>query len=105
MTRLTLKLIPLAAALALAASPALADKRDHDLARQALQAGQILPLRSILELVEKRYPGQVLEVEFEHDDGAFVYEIKVLQAEGRLVKLKLDARNGDLLSARNKLYD
>ena len=89
----------------LAAGPAVADRRDHDLARQALEAGQILPLRSILEIVETRYPGQVLEVEFEHEDGAFLYEIKVLQPQGKLVKLELDARNGQVLSARDKLYD
>ena len=36
---------------------------DHDRARQALEAGEVLPLRSILERVERDYPGQVLDVE------------------------------------------
>lgn len=103
--RLALTLVPLFTALMLTASPAHADKRDHDLARQALEAGEVLPLRSILDIVEARYPGQILEVEFEHDKGAFVYDIKVLQAQGKLLKLKLDARNGEVLSARDKLYD
>ncbi len=49
------------------AGPALADRHDHDLARQALEAGQILPLLNILDIVEAGYPGQVLEVEFDHD--------------------------------------
>ncbi len=87
------------------AGPALADRHDHDLARQALEAGQILPLRNILDIVETRYPGQVLEVEFDHDDGAFIYEIKVLQPQGKLVKLELDARNGEVVRAHDKLYD
>jgi len=90
--------------LPLAFSPmsARADKRDHDLARQALQAGTVLPLRAILDIVEARYPGQVMEVEFDHDDGEFEYELKVLQADGRLIKLKLDARTGQVLKASSK---
>jgi len=95
-------LILLCALLALCAMPARADKRDHDLARQALQAGTVLPLRAILDIVEARYPGQIMEVEFDHDDGEFEYELKVLQADGRLIKLKLDARNGQVLKASSK---
>jgi len=95
-------LVVLATLLALATAPAYADKRDHDLARQALQAGTVLPLRAILDIVEARYPGQIMEVEFEHDDGEFEYELKILQADGRLIKLKLDARNGQVLKASSK---
>lgn len=105
MTRFAPRLAALAAVLTLAAAPALADTRDHDLARQAMQAGEILPLRDILDIVEAQYPGQVVEVEFEHDDGEFVYEIKVLQAQGMLIKLELDARTGTVLQARGKMHD
>ena len=41
------------------------DEHDHDRARQALQAGEILPLKAILARVEKEHPGQVMEVELE----------------------------------------
>jgi len=99
------KLLLLAALLALltalAATPARADKRDHDLARQALQNGAVLPLRAILDIVEERYPGQIMEVEFEHDEGQFTYELKVLQSGGRLIKLELDARNGNVIKAKH----
>jgi len=95
-------LLPMLALLALSASPARADKRDHDLARQALQDGTVLPLRAILDIAEARYPGQIIEVEFDHDDGVFEYELKVLQADGRLIKLKLDARTGQILKTSRK---
>jgi len=90
------------ALLAFAAAPARADRRDHDLARQALQDGVVLSLRAILDIVEREYPGQIMEVEFEHDDGRFVYELKVLQNRGRLVKLKLDARSGAVIKSSSK---
>jgi len=95
-------LAALLALLAFAAAPARADRRDHDLARQALQDGVVLSLRAILDIVEREYPGQIMEVEFEHDDGRFVYELKVLQSRGRLVKLKLDARSGAVIKSSSK---
>ena len=90
----------LAAVLIGLGQPAAWARPDHDQARAAVQAGEVMPLRSLLDRLEKSHPGQVLEVELERDDGRWIYEIKLLQAGGRLLKLKLDARSGDLLSAR-----
>ena len=75
-------------------------KDDHNRARQAVQAGQVLPLRSVLERLEREHPGQVLEVELEQEEGRWIYEVKLLQPQGQLVKLKLDARTAALLSTR-----
>lgn len=74
---------------------------DHDRARQALEAGEILPLARVLERVEQRYPGQVIDVELERDHEArWIYEVKVLQRGGSLIKLKVDARDGTVLDSR-----
>ncbi|MDO8387216.1 MAG: PepSY domain-containing protein [Polaromonas sp.] len=75
-------------------------KDDHNRARQALQAGQVLPLGKVLERLEREHPGQVLEVELEQEEGRWIYEVKLLQPQGQLVKLKLDARTAALLSTR-----
>ena len=76
------------------------DTRDHDRARQALEAGEILPLRAILERVERDTPGQVIEVELEREGGRWVYEIKVLAQGGAMVALDMDARDGTVLRRR-----
>lgn len=76
------------------------DGHDHDRARQALEAGEVLPLRAILERVERDNPGQVMEVDLERKDGRWVYEIKLLRTGGSLVKLKVDARDGALLETK-----
>jgi uncharacterized membrane protein YkoI len=78
---------------------------DHDRARDAVQAGQVLPLKTVLERLEREHPGQVLEVELERDDGRWVYEVKLLQAGGRLVKLALDAGSGEVLKRRERGRD
>ena len=88
-------------ACALAVLPVAArDKHDHDRARQAVQAGQVLPLPTVLDHLQREVPGQVLEVELERDDGRWIYEVKLLQAGGRLVKLELDAASGEVLQRR-----
>lgn len=98
-------LMALAVAAATAGTAAQAAERghgDHDLARQALERGQVLPLRTVLEKVEREYQGQVLKVEFEHDDGRFIYEIRLLQQDGRMTKLKIDAVDGRVLQIKRK---
>jgi uncharacterized membrane protein YkoI len=98
--------IALAAALlaSLAASaPAWADDgHDHDRARQALEAGEILPLKTILERVERDYPGQVLGVELDRKDTRWIYKIRVLRSGGTMLGLKLDGRDGTLLSTKER---
>ena len=84
-------------------APALAsDREDHERARRAMTTGQVLPLRTVLERLDREHPGQVLEVELEQDDGQWIYEIKLLQTDGQLVKIKLDARTAALLSSRTR---
>lgn len=79
-------------------APSLAqDGHDHDRARQALEAGEVLPLRAILERVEREYPGKIMEVELEQKGERWIYDIKVLRAGGVLVKLKVDGRTGVVL--------
>lgn len=79
-----------------------ADNADHDRARQAVEAGDVLPLRSILERVEREYPGQVMEVELDREKGEWVYEIKLLRKGGALMKLKVLARDGTILGFKEK---
>ena len=79
-----------------------AGEDDHDRARRALQDGKILPLRDVLDRVERDYPGQVVKVEFEEDDGEFIYEIRLLQSGGGLIKMKIDARAAGVLSVKGR---
>jgi uncharacterized membrane protein YkoI len=82
----------------------------HDRARKALEAGEVLPLRTILERIERDHPGQVIDVELERDHergaagggGRWIYEIKLLRTNGALVKLKLDARDGTLIPHKGR---
>jgi uncharacterized membrane protein YkoI len=89
----------LAVLVLLAASIAHAEEDDDDqeLARRALEQGQALPLAEILAKLKPEVPGKVIKIELEADDGALVYELKVLRPDGRIEEIEVDAKTGKLL--------
>eukprot|EP01036_Dinobryon_divergens_P040280 gene40280-53245_t len=74
----------------------------YDRARQAVQAGQVLPLPTVLERLQREVPGQVLEVELEQERERWIYEIKLLTSAGQLTKVKIDARTAEVLRVRSR---
>jgi hypothetical protein len=79
---------------------------DHVRARQALASGEIMALDKILAIVSAKHQIQVLEIELDDESGLkgkqWIYEIKGLAPESKLIKLKVDARTGEILSAKTK---
>lgn len=78
------------------------ESRDHEKARTAVEAGQVLPLPTLLERLRRTHPGQVLELELERDAGRWIYEVKLLQANGQLLKLEVDAATAQVLQVKQK---
>ncbi|WP_260291826.1 PepSY domain-containing protein [Sedimenticola hydrogenitrophicus] len=72
-------------------------ERDHERARALLESGEILSLEQILANVRAEYPGRPLEVKLEQKKGALIYEIELLDDDGKVWELKLDAVTGELL--------
>ena len=72
---------------------------DQDEARDAVRKGKIMPLTAILQIVTKREPGTVMEVELETKNGKLTYRLEILTDSGRRREIRLDARNGDVLWA------
>jgi uncharacterized membrane protein YkoI len=75
-----------------------AEEDDHDLARRALEAGETVPLDQILQQVQQRYAGTVVELELERKERRWVYEVELIAPDGRLLRLWLDAKSGELLN-------
>ncbi len=104
----------LAAFMACALAPALslADSRvseghgdaphDHDRARHALQQGEVRPIAEILRRVAGEVPGEVIEVELEREKWLgkrrWVYEIKLIAPDGRLLEVLVDAPTAEILA-------
>lgn len=85
------------------ARPAGADeRRDHDQARIAVERGEARRLADILRIVKPGLDGDVVGVEFERQDGRWVYELKVLDRQGRRTDVYVDARDGRILRRKGK---
>jgi uncharacterized membrane protein YkoI len=80
--------------LALPAAGILADD-DHDRVLRWRQEGRVLPLEQILDRFDPDRRFQVIEIELEDEHGLLVYEIKYLDARGRIRKTQIDAGTGE----------
>jgi len=110
----------LAVALTVLVTPSASAGRqgDHDKARAAVQAGEVLPLPTLLQRLQRTHPGTVLELELEFEGvvderavdgrtpgrkpGRWLYEVKLLQADGRLLKLEVDAATAEVLKVKRE---
>jgi len=79
------------------------DKHDHERARHALRRGEVRPIAEILASVATQVPGDVVEVEFErkrkrgHGPPRWLYELKIIATDGRLLEVEVDAASGRIL--------
>lgn len=73
------------------------DRRDQELARRALHEGLIRPLSEISASLNTQFPGDIISVELDVDDGKFIYEFKVLTPEGVLKEVEVDAKTSKIL--------
>jgi uncharacterized membrane protein YkoI len=82
------------------AAPARAGLDDYKSAREALERNEVLPLATILEMVEGEIDARIIEVEFEQreGDGAYIYEFELITPNGRLLEMIADAVSGEILS-------
>lgn len=96
-------------ALLVLASPAWPDvddqDHDHERAREALRRSEVLPLADILVVVEERFGGRVIEVEFEREHGRYLYELELVTPSGRLLELDVDAATGAVLKEEAERED
>lgn len=71
---------------------------DQDEALQLRQQGVILPLEQLLQQALDRHPGaKLLEAELEQKRGVYIYEVELLDTDGVVRELDLEAATGRLL--------
>lgn len=56
-------------------------------------------LESVKERLVAEYGGRVIEVEQENDSGRALYEVKLVDADGRRRKVLVDRQTGEVLRA------
>ena len=88
----------LPAALAQAQDP----QPDHELARQALQRKEILPLDQVLSAIRGRVPGEIVEIELERDRDRWIYEVEIIDETGRMRDVLVDAKNAEIIGMEDE---
>ena len=78
------------------ASSAQADE-EADRARRALEHGEIRPLDEVLSAARAAVPGDVVAVDLKHDEGHWLYKLRILGSDGKRRSVKIDARSLRLL--------
>lgn len=73
----------------------------YDRARRALGRGEVLPMAQLLRIIRAQFSGEVLDVQFEREDGQWVYEFKILQPGGKLLEVYVNAKTGQILSVED----
>ena len=94
--------ILLVALFALLITPVFADGDDEEkygleALMEARRAGDVLPLIAILTRIHPITGDNVVDIEFEQDDGRFKYGIYYLDDNGRRREIYVDAQSGDVL--------
>lgn len=62
-----------------------------------------LPMTQAIQTAEAQGKGKAISVEF--DGKGPEYEVKILTADGKLVKYKLDANSGQLRGTENEIFE
>ena len=78
------------------------EREDRDQVLEALRRGEILPLPKLKALVLARWPGEIVALSVDREDGRIRYEFRVLRPDGRLTEVEVDARDGSILEVENE---
>jgi uncharacterized membrane protein YkoI len=71
-------------------------------AREALRQGKIRPLEEIIAVVRQKFSGDIIEIEFEVEDGRYIYEIELIQPSGQIVEIEVDALTKEIIESEEK---
>jgi hypothetical protein len=75
-------------------APDAAVELSESAALQAVEAGQAVPLQSLLPDVQARTGGEIINAQLQQVDGSLVYTIKVLTPDGKVMAEYYHARSG-----------
>ena len=83
-----------------AVCPETANADNHRRARDAVNAGEVLPLSAVLGIVRSQFSGRVMDVNLKRRAQSYVYQVKLLTPDGRLMRIAVDARTGRIGSVK-----
>ncbi len=65
---------------------------EADEAKSAVNAGHAVSMRVLKRHLRQNFPGKILDIDLKHSSGRYQYRVKVLEAGGKVLRLRLDAQ-------------
>lgn len=75
---------------------------DPEQIRAATEAGKIRPLSEILQIVGRRVPGKVLDVQVDDVGSPWLYRVMVRGNKGDVTSVTLDAETGRIMEIKGQ---
>ena len=69
----------------------------HEQLYENIRRKKIMPFAKVLEKVRPFIKGEIIETEFDTEDGKPVYEFKFITKKGRVREIYVDAKTGELI--------
>lgn len=66
------------------------------------QLGSVVPLEQVIDQARARQPGRLLEAEVADHLGKLVYEIEILDEQGRVWELHFNVKTGEFMERERK---
>jgi uncharacterized membrane protein YkoI len=79
-------------------SPRLMADNDNDRAKILLERGKIVSLEHLLVNIRQHGDWQILELELDERNDRLIYEVELLDQQGKVHKLNYDAKTGEELT-------
>ena len=73
------------------------DDHSYDRARRAVRSGEAMPLPQAMTRLRATIQGNLIATEYESEFDRWVSEFTVIDREGKLRRVHLDARTGELV--------
>jgi len=84
-------------------NPAWRQNNRQNTARKAMQSGRIVPLSVIRDRVYQSFPGKIIDVrllEPHRNTQSYIYKVKLLRSNGKLLVVRLNAANARIVSVK-----
>lgn len=78
------------------------ERMRHNEVLQLRETGEIMAMEQIMTRAREEQPGHLIEAELDREDSRYVYELKILDADGRVHELEMDAASGQVLKREIK---
>lgn len=89
------------------ASTSLADRVDHhhddqDKARDALERGEVAQYSDLEQMITDQFMGRIIRVELDRGWFGWLYKLRLLEDDGRVIKIEVNARNLEIIEIEGR---